>query len=427
LPGPTSAAWREEALTRAQELDALAVWIRTASSEKGNPADEFGERITKHLEAARSTAAGEDRHSWKERLKWWTRLRSSWGGSSIERSTTNLDAVEAHLLRLAPADYVRGEMPSVAAYVCRYLKKDDPRRTRIEQLAQEAEARELLTAEREAVVAAYHAASSQRHRELMRLRSFRNVLVVASAVLLLVVIGLGVLGSLRPQAIPLCFEPETQDGVSLVCPTGEERIRRGDDIDEKIADTVSGWDVWLVEIVGLIAAAVATAFALRGIRGTSTPYSLPVALAILEAADRCVDGSGWTGPDAWGIRARSQRARFLGPDPVLGGGVRLRTAARDALRRPAGACRARGCRRPGSRRRPPNQRRADAVGALQTGLTDEDVRLVRAIKAGRHELRARFTLAHELGRVLLPWHLARTVVSPCSSASSARGGLSRNG
>lgn len=282
LPGPTSAAWREEALTRAQELDALAVWIRTASSEKGNPADEFGERITKHLEAARSTAAGEDRHSWKERLKWWTRLRSSWGGSSIERSTTNLDAVEAHLLRLAPADYVRGEMPSVAAYVCRYLKKDDPRRTRIEQLAQEAEARELLTAEREAVVAAYHAASSQRHRELMRLRSFRNVLVVASAVLLLVVIGLGVLGSLRPQAIPLCFEPETQDGVSLVCPTGEERIRRGDDIDEKIADTVSGWDVWLVEIVGLIAAAVATAFALRGIRGTSTPYSLPVALAILK-------------------------------------------------------------------------------------------------------------------------------------------------
>jgi hypothetical protein len=159
----------------------------------------------------------------------------------IERATGNLDAVEAHLLRLAPATYVRGEMPSVTAYVCRYLKKDDPRRIRVEQLAQEAEARELLSAEREAVIAAYHAASSQRRRELMRVRSFRNVLAVASVVLLLVVIGLGVLGSLRPEAIPLCFEPETQEGVSLVCPTGEERIRRGEDIDDKIAATVSGW------------------------------------------------------------------------------------------------------------------------------------------------------------------------------------------
>jgi hypothetical protein len=282
LPGPTSAAWREDALTRAHELDALATWIRTASSEKDNPADEFGDRINKHLEAARGTAGGEDQRGWKERLRWRTRLRSSWGGSLIERATGNLDAVEAHLLRLAPATYVRGEMPSVAAYVCRYLKKDDPRRIRVEQLAQEAEARELLSAEREAVIAAYHAASSQRRRELMRVRSFRNVLVVASGVLLLVVIGLGVLGSLRPEAIPLCFEPETREGVSLVCPTGEEPIRRGEDIDDKIAATVSGWDVWLVEIVGLIAAAVATAFALRGIRGTSTPYSLPVALGVLK-------------------------------------------------------------------------------------------------------------------------------------------------
>jgi hypothetical protein len=295
LEGPTSAAWREEALTRAQELEALAVWIRTASSEKDNPADEFGDRIDRHLEAARKTAGGSDRRRRKDRdgeksgnqgtrdtRWWWTRLRASWGGSYIERATGNLDAVEAHLLRLAPSDYVRGEMPSVAAYVARYLKKDDPRRARIEHLAQAAETRELLTAEREAVVAAYHAASSQRRRELMRVRSFRNLLAIASGVLLLVAIGLGVLGSLRPEAIPLCFEPESRDTTSLVCPTGREAIERGDDIDTKVAETVSGWDIWLVEIVGLIAAAVAAALALGGIRGTSTPYALPVALAVLK-------------------------------------------------------------------------------------------------------------------------------------------------
>ncbi len=157
LEGPTSAAWREEALTRAQELEALAVWIATTSSEKNNPAEEFSERIARHLEAARATAGGSKNQRTggdergtnsagdsQGRLKRWLSL---WGGSYFQRTMGNLDAVEAHLLRLAPADYVCGEMPSVAAYVCRYLKKDDPRRVRIEQLAAVAETRELTTAE----------------------------------------------------------------------------------------------------------------------------------------------------------------------------------------------------------------------------------------------------------------------------------------
>jgi hypothetical protein len=38
----------------------------------------------------------------------------------------------------------------------------------------------------------------------------------------------------------------------------------------------------IVAIVGTIAAAVAGAAALRNVRGTSTPYSLPVALAVLK-------------------------------------------------------------------------------------------------------------------------------------------------
>lgn len=292
LEGPTSAAWREEALTRAQELEALAIWIATVGSDKQNPSDEFSQRIATHLEAARATAGGGENQRTGEDEQHnqapsdprgrWKRWLSSFGGSYVERAMGNLDAVEAHLLRLAPADYLRGEMPSVTAYVCRYLKKDDPRRVRIEQVAAAAEKRKLLTSERETVVAAYHAASSQRRRELMRVRSFRNLLVVASVALLVVAIGVGILGSLRPTAIPLCFEPESMDTTTLVCPTGSEELTEDDDIDDKISETVSGWDIWLVEIVGLLAASVAAAFALRGIRGTSTPYSLPVALAVLK-------------------------------------------------------------------------------------------------------------------------------------------------
>jgi hypothetical protein len=53
-------------------------------------------------------------------------------------------------------------------------------------------------------------------------------------------------------------------------------------VDEQIRDTASAWDIPVVEIAGLLAAALAGAFTLRSIQGTSTPYSLPVALAALK-------------------------------------------------------------------------------------------------------------------------------------------------
>jgi hypothetical protein len=46
--------------------------------------------------------------------------------------------------------------------------------------------------------------------------------------------------------------------------------------------TPNGRDFLVVEAAGLTAAAVAAAFALRKIRGSSVPYGLPVALAILK-------------------------------------------------------------------------------------------------------------------------------------------------
>jgi hypothetical protein len=54
------------------------------------------------------------------------------------------------------------------------------------------------------------------------------------------------------------------------------------EVDDVIRATASGWDAWLVELIGLVAAALASALSLRKIRGTSTPYSLPVALAALK-------------------------------------------------------------------------------------------------------------------------------------------------
>jgi hypothetical protein len=107
-------------------------------------------------------------------------------------------------------------------------------------------------------------------------RSFRNVLLVTALMLALAAVGVALLGILEPSALPLCFEPAN----NVVCATKEHPV--SGDIDQSIAEAAGNWDLALVELVGLIAAAVAAAVALRNIRGTTTPYGLPVALALLK-------------------------------------------------------------------------------------------------------------------------------------------------
>jgi hypothetical protein len=54
------------------------------------------------------------------------------------------------------------------------------------------------------------------------------------------------------------------------------------DIDELVNQTAARQDIPLVELVGLTAAAIAAAAAIRRVRGSSEPYGVPVALAFLK-------------------------------------------------------------------------------------------------------------------------------------------------
>jgi hypothetical protein len=54
------------------------------------------------------------------------------------------------------------------------------------------------------------------------------------------------------------------------------------DVDNYIADTVTSWDLFLVEFVGMAAAAVAAAAAIRRLKGSSERHGLPVAMAVLK-------------------------------------------------------------------------------------------------------------------------------------------------
>jgi hypothetical protein len=296
--GPVRVAWREGTLTRARELEALARWmeqqLRGADGDR-DPARRDGlmGAVASHLKAARQAADRRPRRR---------------NGSRLERAISNLDAAEADLFQLAPPEYLLGQMPSVLNHVQRHLKPTDPRRAEIERIARRlgvnepepvspgeedrdarGTRRRQVDQERGTIVSAVRGASSAALREQTRVRSFRNVVVLAATGMALVAIALGVVGIVSPTTIPLCFSPEQVNGVTVVCPTEADPVTGGTGgtapaatIDDVVDRTARSVDVPLVELVGLTAASVAAAAAIRGIRGSSEPYGVPLALAALK-------------------------------------------------------------------------------------------------------------------------------------------------
>lgn len=295
--GPVRTGWQEGTLTRASELEALtaSVWLECSGlGQNAGNAQDLRAAIGRHLQAARD-AAGCRRM-----------LRRPHKSSLIERARSNLDAAEAHLLHLAPADYVFGQMPSLLNHVQRHLAPTDPRRRNFEHVAarlgvkgpapltrknvdeMDPTARlKEIDVQRGTIVSAVRGASTAALREQLKLRNFRNVVVVATLASTLLAIALGFIGFISPTTLPLCFQPETDGQTLLVCPT-DQSVLKADaasqtlDLGTVTKDTAQRKDLFVVELVGLAAAAVAAAAAIRGMRGSSERTGLPLALTVLK-------------------------------------------------------------------------------------------------------------------------------------------------
>lgn len=307
--GPAWVGWREGALTRAHELEALCDWIWLEHPRKGG--ETLVVSIKGHLDAAREAAG---------RVALLKRIHSTLSGALIERAKSNLDAAEAQLLNLAPPDYVRGQMPSLLRHVRRHLRSTDPGRQEFERIArrvgicdpdrlqtqvfteQDVDAeKNTVENERGKIVTTVRAASSEALREHIRLRNFRNVVVITGMLLAVLAAGLAITGFIKPTLLPLCFLPEQPNNqVIVVCPTEQsnrffpaqrdlsvpaqppQQGGQGIDIDVKVAETAKGYDILVAELVGLTAAAIAAAAAISHIKGSSERFGLPVALVALK-------------------------------------------------------------------------------------------------------------------------------------------------
>lgn len=300
--GPVPVAWREGTLTRAQELESLCEWLTNGPDP---PCRTLVGGVHTHLEAAREAATA-------EKLRPRPLFPRPRRGSLRERAMSNLDAAEAHLLNMSPPNYLLGQMPSLLQHVRCHLVPGDSRREELEGLADRLgfsrpqqpqcssatpmpyqDQLQIVDRSRVQIVAAMRAASSAALREQVRVRSFRDVLVATTVVMSLLAITLAVTGWRNPNLVPLCFAPETPGSTIVVCPTQQSAPLpipddpsasggMAADIDDAIEQTTRPWDILLVELIGLTAAAVASAAAIRKIRGTSERIGVPLALAALK-------------------------------------------------------------------------------------------------------------------------------------------------
>lgn len=297
---PAHRPWREGAVTRANELETLRRWLDRGPDD--GRTTELSAAVRRHLEIARDTAS-EDRSRWR-----------SMTGASLQRTASNLDAAEATLLRLAPSAYLEGQLPALLTQVRRYLSVQDARRVQLEMLVARRQAerrgqdvpapqgpdgrtasvrvRPFTDEERGVIVAAVRAASSEEVRVLMQAQSFRNTLAATAMTLILLAAAAAVLSIASPATVPLCFAPQSGDRVTVVCPTAQRAVPSvgatttgatpPEAVDRTIRRTAGRWDLLTVEALGLVAAAISAAVALRKVPGSSTPLGIPIALAILK-------------------------------------------------------------------------------------------------------------------------------------------------
>jgi hypothetical protein len=106
-----------------------------------------------------------------------------------------------------------------------------------------------------------------------RVRNFRNLLIISALLISLFMAVLAWVVALHPSAMPMCFATGTTRAVTEsakldVCPSGGHHP--------------TGGDVLIVTGLGLLGGLLAAAFSIRNVRGTSTPYDVPVALALLK-------------------------------------------------------------------------------------------------------------------------------------------------
>lgn len=248
--------WAQQAIAAVAANRTRLKAIQARADERPLPAaqaDALAEGIEALLNRAERAARGIDPGH--------TRFVSWWRGNCIEAAYQNLHRAEAEMVRLYSDDEVDAEVPEAVARAEIGLNRDDPRRAAAVALPsmRDAAAKRVALSK---TVQIGHEATERMHS---RVRAFRNIVLVAAILLALFVSIFAFWAAGHPGSVPLCF---TTPDLAVHCPTGPGPPSPG--------------DVEVVILLGLLGSALAAAVSIRNIRGTSMPYNVAAALALLK-------------------------------------------------------------------------------------------------------------------------------------------------
>lgn len=253
--------WREIVAARAALIEAqlestkvdTEAWRTTRAS------------VHKHLRSALDAA---DRRRWfRGTYDWWT-------GAHVTAAWAHLHNAELLLVSVAAKEDLTAGRHAVIALVEQVFSKPDPRcaearRRLIDEWPKPDDPERPGAADRAAYRTALQWGFTAADEQYARVRSLRNLIFGATLMMTFLAVLLAVLGANQPDLINLCFTNITEGGTEVrSCPTG--------------TGGPSGGDIFLVELLGLLGGSLSAMLAIRGMRGTSTPYGVPVALALLK-------------------------------------------------------------------------------------------------------------------------------------------------
>jgi hypothetical protein len=303
-------SWRAIVLTRVDAIESeIAALPAGTQSEFGATVDE-AQRLLKRARAAA--------------LSHPPRVRSWWSGAGIESAWRSVHNAEALLAAIQPTERIRVRYPEFVDSARQMLRTGDRRRDAIEGwLSERSTAGADPSAERARYVVALRWINGETDNSQARVRSFRNVLIAVTLAMTVMAVGLVVVGMVSPRALPVCVQPTTDNASAVggqpilkpICPTGRS--------------APSGGDVPLVAFVGLVGAGLASAVSIRRIHGTSTPYSVPLALAVLKLPSGALTALAGLiliqGEFVPGLSTLDNRAQVLSYSIILGYGQELFT------------------------------------------------------------------------------------------------------
>ncbi|WP_157372304.1 hypothetical protein [Arthrobacter sp. Soil736] len=197
-----------------------------------------------------------------------------WRGTLVEAAYRNMHAARAQIIDLYSSEELRAEIPMVVARANAALHRDDPRRISIPDL--EAEPLGSQRARMRRIVGDSYEQLDLKHAQL---RSFRNILLIVAGFIVAGVVATLIFVALNPHLMPFCFprqitlntNPSPTAASDQACPTSSG-----------LGAHPSGADVLVVAVLGGLGGSLAATLSIRNLKGTSTPYDVPVALAFLK-------------------------------------------------------------------------------------------------------------------------------------------------